>query len=99
MRVRNRAISVDVLGHPLVRASRALRQLPVVLEKVLQEVVAPFRRSSGPGDFQAAANRVVATAGAVGIAPPHSLRFNGSCLRLWPDVLVRIGCAVRLAER
>ena len=36
-----------VLGLPLVRAGRALRQLPLEAEEVLEELVAPPRRVSG----------------------------------------------------
>src|SRR5262245_2748565 len=49
-----------VLGLPLMRASRALREFPLVAEQVLEVVVAPLRGRRGPGDFQAAGDRVSA---------------------------------------
>ena len=41
-----------------------LRQLPLVAEEVLEEAVAPLRRRRGPGDLEAAGDRVRALAGA-----------------------------------
>ena len=69
MRIRNDLRRV--LGHPLLGASRRLGQLPLVLEKVLQEVVAPQRRGLGPGHFNAARNRVCAVPRAVVTHPSH----------------------------
>src|SRR4029077_8720590 len=54
-----------VLGHPLLGAGRRLSQLPFVLEQVLEVVVAPQRRSLGPGHFNAAGNRVGAVPRAI----------------------------------
>src|SRR5215469_6406769 len=99
MRVRNRARSVPVLGSPLVRTGRALHQLPVIFEQVLQVVVAPLRWGGGPGDFQAAADRVVAIASAKSVLPTETLLLNRSPFRFGTDVLVGIGSAVGLAER
>ena len=42
-----------VLGRPLVRAGGALRQLPLVAEQVVEEVVVPLGRVGGPCAFQA----------------------------------------------
>jgi len=41
-----------------MRTGRALRQFPFVAEQVPEEVAAPLRGRGGPGDLQAAADRV-----------------------------------------
>ena len=68
VRVRDGAGTGAALGHPLLRAGRALRQLPLEAEQVLEEVVAPLRRRGGPGDLQAAGDGVAALAGAEAVA-------------------------------
>src|SRR5581483_5523668 len=45
-------------GPPLLDAGRTFGQLPLVLEKVVEEIVAPFRRRLSPGDFRAACNGI-----------------------------------------
>ena len=62
-----------VLRPPLIGAGRALRQFPFVAEQVLEEVVAPLRRRRGPGDFRAAADRVIALAAAEAALPAEAL--------------------------
>ena len=99
MGVWNRARSVPVLGSPLVRTGRALHQLPVIFEQVLQVVVAPLRWGGGPGDFQAAADRVVAVTSAKGVHPTETLLLDRGPFRFGTDVLAGIGSAVGLAER
>ena len=49
--MRHRFGARATLRRPLMRTSRALRQLPFVAEQVLEEVVAPLRRRHAPGDF------------------------------------------------
>src|SRR5262249_34683475 len=51
--IRNRAGAGAALRLPLMRAGRALRQLPLVAEQVLEVIVAPLRGRGGPGDLQA----------------------------------------------
>ena len=75
-----------VLRLPLVGAGRALGQLPFVAEQVLEEVVAPLRRRGGPGDLQAAGDRVGALAGAEAVPPAEALRLQAGGFRLRPDV-------------
>lgn len=89
---------VGALRDPLVRARRALRQLPLVAEQVLEEVVAPLRRRRRPRDFEPARDRVRALARAVRALPAEALRFDARGLRLGADVR-RGPRAVRLAER
>src|SRR3974390_2825828 len=96
VRIGNGARSRAVLGNPLVSSSRTLCQFPLIAIQVLQEVVTPLRRSGGPDDFQAAADRVVSVAAAKGVLPAQALLFNGSGLGVGPDIPVRVGRAVRL---
>ncbi|MGY4499848.1 hypothetical protein ACVWYH_003779 [Bradyrhizobium sp. GM24.11] len=49
---------VGILGRPLVRTARALRQLPFVVEQVLEEIVAPLRRRGGPGHLDTAGDGI-----------------------------------------
>src|SRR5579871_6981135 len=98
MRIRHHAGSGPVLRLPLMCAGRALSQLPVILEQVLEEVVAPLRRRRGPGDFQAAADGVVAVPAAIRVLPTHALLLDRRTLGLRPDILARIRCTVGLAE-
>ncbi len=95
VRVRHRRLGS--LGHPLVRAGRALRQLPFVAEEVPEEVGAPLRRRGAPGDLQAAGDRVAATAGAEAALPAQALLLDGGGLRLASHVGHGAG-AVGLAE-
>ncbi|GEM_PF-1940518 len=87
----------DVFRHPLVRAGRALGQLPFVFEQVAEEVVVPLGRGGGPGDFQAAGDGVFANAGAEGAVPAEALRLQPGGFRIGADVRRRAG-AVGLAE-
>src|SRR6185312_12554758 len=84
---------------PLVSATRALRQLPVVLEKVLEEVVAPVCRLRGPGDFEAAANCITCDAGGVRVRPAEALLFDGRTFGLGTHVLGGNRGSVGFAER
>src|SRR5262245_12737707 len=65
--------AVAVLGLPLMRAGRALREFPLVAEQVLEVVVAPLRGRRGPGDFQSAGDRVSAHAGTEFVSPAKAL--------------------------
>src|SRR5499427_4935734 len=71
--MRHRAGASAVLRLPLMRAGRALREFPLVAEQVLEVVVAPFRGRRGPGDFQAAGDRVSAHAGTEFACPAKAL--------------------------
>ena len=86
-----------MLRLPLMRTGRALRQFPFVAEQVPEEVVAPLRRRGGPGDFQAAADRVAAFAGAKAALPAQALLLDAGSFRLGPHMF-RIAGAVGLAE-
>jgi hypothetical protein len=86
-----------VFRHPLVRAGRALGELPLETEQVLEKVVAPLRGRGGPGHFQAAGDRVGALAAAMAAHPAEALVFKVARFRLHTHVRGRCG-AVRLAE-
>src|SRR5207253_3522274 len=65
-----------VLRLPLVRARRALGQLPLVAEQDPEEAAVPRGRRVGPGDLEAAGDRVGALAGAVRALPAQALLFE-----------------------
>ena len=95
MRIRNDLRRI--LGHPLLGARRRLGQLPLVVEQVLEEVVAPQRRGLAPGDFDAAGDSVLAVTAAEVADPAQALRLDRRSLGLRPLVRLRRG-AVGLAE-
>ena len=84
MRIRHCTFARSIFRRPLMRAGRALRQFPFVLEEVREEVVAPLRRRRGPDDFQAAANGVTAAAFAEFILPPEALLLDGGAFGSLP---------------
>src|SRR5262249_55797163 len=63
VRVGDGARAGIALGLPLMRARRALGELPLVAKEIDEEVVAPFGWSRSPGDFEAGADGVRADAG------------------------------------
>src|ERR1700732_4785405 len=67
---------------PLLCAGGALRQFPFVLEQVLEEVVAPFRRCLRPGHFRATGDGVGAEAGAMPALPAEALILDRRAFRL-----------------
>src|ERR1700752_4660872 len=78
-------------------AARALRQLPVVLEEVLEIVVTPFCRRAGPCDFEAAGDGVACDASGVGACPAETLLLNRRAFRLFAQLGAGPG-SVSLAE-
>src|ERR1700722_8880517 len=88
-----------ILRRPLLSSGRALGQLPVKLEQVFEEVVAPLRRCCSPGDFQATADRVSAMTFSILVLPPEALLMNVSAFRLGAYVISGNGRAVGFAER
>src|SRR5207253_2876857 len=79
-------------------AGRALRQLVVVVEEVVEVPVVPPRRLVGPRPLEPAGDRVVALAGAEAALPADELVLDGATLGFGTDE-VRIACAMALAER
>src|SRR6202012_1628286 len=76
---------------------RALRELPLVAEQVLEEVVAPLRRRGRPGDLETARDRVHAHAAVEAALPSEALRLELARLRIGAHVRRGAG-PVRLAE-
>lgn len=76
---------VGALGLPLLRPGRALRQLPLEAEEVLEEVVAPPGRRLAPDDLRAAGNGVCADACAVPAAPAQTLVLDDGAFGLRSD--------------
>src|SRR5580700_4346100 len=62
--------------------ARALRQLPVVLEQVLEIIVTPFSRRAGPCDLDAAGDGIACDASSVGACPAEALLFDRRAFRL-----------------
>src|SRR3974390_660734 len=82
---------------PLMRACRALRQLPLVAEQVRKKVIAPLRRPRGPKHFYPAADRIAALAAAKRALPAEALLLNARGFRFGAHQS-RITGAVRFAE-
>ena len=97
MRIRHGTGACATLRLPLVRTGRALRQFPFEAEQVPEEVVAPLRGRVGPGDFQAAGDRVAAFARAKAALPAQALLLDAGRFGLRPNMF-RIAGAVGLAE-
>ena len=88
---------LGVLGLPLLGAARALRQLPFVLEQVVEEGIAPPGGRLGPGDFQAAGDRIGTEALAVLAFPAEALGLDRRTFRVRTDQRW-IASAMGLAE-
>ena len=99
VRVGHGALRLGVLGCPLLRTGRALRQLPLVPEQVLEVAVVPADRVVGPRTLQPAGDRVATLAGPEAALPAESLLLDAGTLGLATHVLVGVGGAVGLAER
>jgi len=78
---------VGILGNPLVSASRALCELPLELEEVLEVVVAPLDGSAGPGNLETGGGCVRTLAGLVAVGPAETLLGEVSSLGLGADVV------------
>lgn len=93
--IRNEWLSV--LGNPLRSASGALGELPLVLEEVLEVLVAPLGRGLGPNNLETRCNGIGALARVVAVLPSEALSLNASASRLGTNVAVR-SSAVGLAK-
>src|SRR5579863_2405144 len=82
VRIRHGTGAGAILRAPLMGAGRALRQLPLVAEQVLEEVVAPPSRRSGPGHFQAARDGVTTLTRAEPAGPAEAPRHDIGAFRL-----------------
>ena len=97
MRVGHRARTRPALGLPLMRASRAGGQLPLIFEQVLEVMVAPLCRRLAPRDLKAAGRGKGPARGACLVDPAEPLRLDWRRFRLWPQI-VRAHRAMRLAK-
>src|SRR5205085_368054 len=93
--VRNRGLRI--LRDPLRYAGRALGQLPLVFEQVLEEVVAELRRCLRTGNFRTTGDGVRPDASAMLALPAEPLVLQSTGFRLRSDQR-RITGAMRLAE-
>ena len=91
--VRRRAAS----GDPLMRAGRALRQLPLVAEERVEVAVVPRDRRRRPGTLEAAGDRLIALAGAEAVGPAEAHLLQRCRLGIGTEVILRRR-AVGLAE-
>src|SRR5581483_1645289 len=98
VRIGNRPGTSALFWRPLVRAGRALRQLPFVVEQVTEEIVAPLRRRLCPGHFQAAADGVGALASSKRVLPAEPLLLDIAPLRFGSNILSGNRRTVSLAE-
>ena len=97
MRIRHGIRERPIGGDPLMRASGAFRQHPIMVQQVLEVVIVPLGRVDGPGAFDPAGNGMHAHAGmeAAHPAKPHLLKRCGFRFRA---NMARGASAMALAE-
>ena len=95
VRVRDRGGGIFRL--PLLRTGGALRQLPFVVEQIVEEVIAPLRRCLRPRDLRAAGDGVRPEAAAMPALPAEALILDVGAFGLRADKR-RIAGAVGFAE-
>ncbi|CAH0051098.1 unnamed protein product [Clonostachys solani] len=88
---------VGILCDKLWGAARALDELPLVAEQVLEEVVAPPGGSLGPDNLQTRCDGIGALSGLVAVLPAQTVLLDGSTLGFGADMAVGSG-AVGLAK-
>ena len=88
-----------ILGSPLRRAARALHQLPLIAEQVVEKVVVPLHRVGGPCPLQSAGDRIAGFATAKSVLPAESLLLKAGTLRFGTNIFVRIGSTMGFTER
>src|SRR5215813_13760019 len=98
MRIWHCAPTRAILRCPLIGASGTLGQFPLIVEKILEEVVAPLRRCRGPGDFQATADGVGTVTFAKFIFPSDTLKLYFSAFWFRANVISRNCGTVSFAE-
>ncbi len=82
---------------PLLRAGRALAQLPIVFEQVLEEMIAPLGRCLRPRDLETARDGVRAATGRESAHPAQALMFELAALGIDTDVF-GVARAMRFAK-
>src|SRR5271163_312375 len=98
MGVRHRICPRATFWLPLVCTARTLREFPLVLEQVLEEVVTPFCWRAGPCNFEAAGDRITCDARGVGTIPAEALLLDRRAFGLSSHVLFGRSGSVGLAE-
>ncbi|CAG9990607.1 unnamed protein product [Clonostachys byssicola] len=88
---------VGILCDELWGTARALDELPLVAEQVLEEVVAPPGGSLGPDNLQTRCDSIGTLSGLVAVLPAQTVLLDGSTLGFGADMAVGSG-AVRLAK-
>ena len=97
MRIRH-GISKRAIGrNPLIGASRALGQHPIMVHQVLKIVIVPLGWVGGPSAFNAAGNRIATHAGAEAVLPAKAHLFHRRRFRLRAHI-ARGASAMALAE-
>ncbi len=97
VRIRDHVFGLAVLGHPLVRAGRALDQFPLVAEQHVEVTHVPLGGVGLPRAFDAAGRGVHPLAGAERVLPAQALFLDGRAFGLGANELGVAG-AMRLAE-
>src|SRR5262249_41649908 len=85
--IRHGALRLGILWRPLFRTGRTRRQLPVVLEQVLQESVVPPGGVAGPDTFEAAGDRDAVVAGLEAVLPADTLLLDSRGFGFRTDIL------------
>ncbi|CAG9942539.1 unnamed protein product [Clonostachys rosea f. rosea IK726] len=88
---------VGILCDELWGTARALDELPLIAEQVLEEVVAPPGGSLGPDNLQTRCDGIGTLSGLVAVLPAQTVLLDGSTLGFGADMAVGSG-AVRLAK-
>ena len=96
--IRHATLRGFILGGPLRRPGRALRQFPLVAEQVFEVIVIPLHRVGGPCALQSAGDRVAAAAATKAVPPAEALLLETGPFGLGADVLVGVGGAVGFTE-
>src|ERR1700722_20302453 len=99
MSVRHRVFPRAIFWRPLISTGGTLGQLPVIVEQVLEKIIAPLSRRRGPSHFEAAADGVSAVALAEFVLPSEALIVNVGTFRFGTDVVGGNSSAVSFAER
>src|SRR5438094_910719 len=87
-----------VLGLPLMSTGRTLREFPVILKEVLQEVVAPLGWSGSPRAFQPAGDGMCTVAVAEGVLPAEALLLDIGAFGFSANILGRDPRAMGFTE-
>ncbi len=98
VRLRHGLLRLGVLGGELVRTGRALGQLPLVVEQVLEVAVVPLGWIVGPGALEPAADRIAGYAAAMAALPAKALVLDAGTLGFGTFVIF-LGGTMGFAER